>query len=609
MARELGALPHWDVTAIYPSIESDEWKHAVRELDLRLAEHEAALDRDGIGGKAARVEADDARLARTVEGFIVRTNWLAARLRTLDAYVSAHVTTNSFDARARQEASVLEARGVRLEAAELRFLSWSRGIEGRLDAIVAASPTLAAHRFALEETLRRSRHLMSEAEELLASDLAPAGGSAWERLHGVITSQIEVALDRGDGKPAEKLPMSKVRALAADPDADVRRRAYEAELAAWRLWREPIAAALNGVKGWASKVVSRRGYAAPIEPALEMNRMDRATLDALLGAMRDSFPAFRRYLKAKARALGKDRCSWHDIFAPVGKASKVWTWAAAEEFILARFATFSERLAAYAKRAFAERWIDAEPRTGKVGGGFCMGIPEAKASRILMNFDGTFDQVSTLAHELGHGYHNEVLKDIEPLRRRTPMTLAETASIFCETIAFNGALAEATDDAERLAILDTYLIGACQVVVDIYSRYLFETRVFERRAERELSADELGELMVAAEREAYGDALDDRLHPFMWAVKPHYYSADHAFYNYPYAFGLLFGLGLYAIYGKRGKAFVADYDSLLGSTGLGMAADLARRFGIDIRTRAFWEDGLGYVGGLIDRYERLVASL
>jgi len=362
------------------------------------------------------------------------------------------------------------------------------------------------------------------------------------------------------------------------------------------------------VKGWGTTLNSRRGYAEAIETALESSRIDRPTLDALLEAMRNSLPDFRRYLRAKARALGKERLAWWDIQAPLSRASRIWRYDEAADFIVSRFGSFSEQLAEYARRAFTEGWIDAEPRRGKVGGAFCMGLPEVKESRILANFDGTFDQVSTLAHELGHGYHNERLKDVESLRRSTPMTLAETASIFCETIVFNAALSEAPPE-EQLAIIETNLLGACQVVVDIYSRYLFETRVFERRAKSELSASEFCDLMRQAQVEAYGDGLDpEKLHPFMWAVKGHYYIPDLSFYNYPYAFGLLFGLGLYAIYRERGAAFVADYDALLSSTGLAKAADLASRFGIDIRSRAFWNGGLAEVKQLIDRYEALVAA-
>jgi pepF/M3 family oligoendopeptidase len=603
MDRDLGTLPHWDVSHVYPGLESPAFLSALSELDARIDEHEKALDRDGIGGLAPRIEAEDAALARALEGYVERANWIGLRLHTLGSYVHAFYATNTFDALAKRRTSEIEMRSVRADAAEVRFLSWARGLEGRLDSLCARSKTLARHRFFLEESLERARHLMSEKEELLAAALAPSGGSAWGRLQQTVTSQIEIPFEL-DGK-IERLPMSKIRALAADPSAEVRERAYRAEIEAWEKWKEPCAAALNGVKGWASTLNARRGYASAIEPSIESSRIDRATLDALLDAMRGALPDFRRYYRAKARILGKDRLAWWDIQAPVSKSTRLWKFEDAKRFIVSSFSTFSGRLAELALRAFEDRWIDAEPRRGKVGGGFCMGLPEVKESRILVNFDGTFDQVSTLSHELGHAFHNECLKDVEPLRRRTPMTLAETASIFCETIAFSAALESARPE-EALAILETNLLGAAQVVVDIYSRYLFETRVFERRLKSELAPSEFCDLMRGAQLEAYGDALDpEALHPYMWAVKPHYYAPDFAFYNYPYAFGLLFGLGLYAIHKERGEAFVPDYESLLASTGLGKAAELAARFAIDIRSRAFWDGGLAEIKRLIDRYEAL----
>jgi pepF/M3 family oligoendopeptidase len=605
MSRDVGTLPRWSVENVYPSLASKEYEAALAELDRRIDDHLAALDRDAIGGKDSKVAPDDATLARVVEGYIERANWLGTRLGTLDAYAHAFFSTNTKDELAKRRASELESRTVKLEGAEVRFLGWVKGLDGRLDALSARSDRLRAHRFFLEESLELSRHLMSEGEEMLASALSPSGGSAWRRLHQTITSQIEVPVETQPGK-TEMLPMSKVRALASDPDGELRRRAYEAELVAWEKWKEPCAAALNGVKGWAGTLLARRGYSAAIEPSIEQARIDRPTLDALLEAMRGSLPDFRRYLKAKARALGKPKLAFYDLFAPVSKSNKTWHWDDATTFVETSFRSFSDRLGAFARRSFDERWVDAEPRAGKLGGAFCMGVAEPKESRVLMNFDGTFDQVSTLAHELGHAYHNEVLKDVEPLRRRTPMTLAETASIFCETICFNAALAEAPPE-EQLAIIETNLLGVCQVVVDIYSRYLFETRVFERRTDAEIGTGELCDLMRAAQVEAYGDALDpQKLHPYMWAVKPHYYSPELGFYNYPYAFGLLFGLGLYAIFKERGAAFCPDYDALLGSTGLGKAADLAARFGIDIRTRRFWDGGLAEIRLLIDRYEKLV---
>jgi oligoendopeptidase F len=232
-----------------------------------------------------------------------------------------------------------------------------------------------------------------------------------------------------------------------------------------------------------------------------------------------------------------------------------------------------------------------------------MGL-QGDRSLVMLNFDGSFDAVQTLAHELGHAYHNVNLADRTPMQRALPMALAETASIFCETVVVANGLAQATD-SERLAILDTDLQGACQVVVDIHSRFLFERGVFERRVARTLSIGELNELMLDAQRAAYGEGLDpDALHPYMWAVKPHYYSTSY--YNWPYTFGLLFGIGLYACYQRDPSGFRGGYDDLLASTGLGSAAELAQRFGIDVRTMQFWQDSLDVLRGRIDEYVRLV---
>jgi oligoendopeptidase F len=262
----------------------------------------------------------------------------------------------------------------------------------------------------------------------------------------------------------------------------------------------------------------------------------------------------------------------------------------------------------FAEHAFASHWIDAEQRDGKRGGAFCMEVPGVGESRILSNFDGSLDSVTTLAHELGHAFHNDcaVKAHKTEIQKFTPMTLAETASIMNETILNHASLKKAKNDSERLAILESKLNGDSQVIVDIYSRYLFEKEVFERREKAELSADELCEIMEKAQLATYGDGLDKRyLQKWMWTWKPHYYSAGVSFYNYPYAFGLLFGTGLYAIYQKRGNDFVEDYVRLLASTGEASAADLAARFGIDIRQKKFWEDSLKIIGAQVDEYVKI----
>jgi oligoendopeptidase F len=403
-----------------------------------------------------------------------------------------------------------------------------------------------------------------------------------------------------------ELPMSAVRNLAYDADRGVRRRAFEAELAAWQAASVPIAAALNSIKGEANTLSTRRGWASPLDQALSSNNIDHQTLDAMLAAMREAFPEFRRYLRAKARLLDLPVLAWYDLFAPVGGDGDVWPFEDAVAFVSEHFGAFSPRLSALARRASSESWIDAEPRPGKEDGAFCVDL-RADESRVLLNYQPAFVHVSILAHELGHAYHNLNLAGRTMLQRATPMTLAETASIFCETIirhaAFGGAGLQG-----QLAILETSLQNACVVVVDIASRFLFEQQVFERRRRRELSVDELCAMMRDAQLATYGDALDaGTLHPFMWAAKSHYY--DATFYNYPYAFGLLFGLGLYAIYQRESEGFQERYDRLLASTGLGDAAQLAAEFGIDIQTPEFWRTSLGVITADIDRFEHLITAL
>jgi pepF/M3 family oligoendopeptidase len=447
---------------------------------------------------------------------------------------------------------------------------------------------------------------MSPAEEALAAELRPSGGGAWGKLHSTVTSQLSVTVALPDG-PRE-LPMSAVRNLAYDADREVRRQGYEAELAAWERAAVPLAAALNSIKGEVNTLSRKRGWESPLEATLFDAHIDRQTLDAMMTAARESFPDFRRYLRAKARALGLERLTWYDMFAPVASAGEGWSFARASEFVIEQFGAYSPRMREFAARAFGEHWIDAEPRDGKRDGAFCTSL-RGEESRVLANFTASYKSMSTLAHELGHGYHNLNLAQRTPLQRGTPMTLAETASIFCETIVQQAALQRAGEH-EQLEILEAALENSCQVVVDITSRFLFESAVFERRRQRELSIGEFNELMLDAQRQTYGDGLDEAvLHPYMWAVKGHYYSAGLSFYNVPYMFGLLFGLGLYARYQRDPEEFRRGYDDLLSSTGLADAATLAGRFGFDLRTPDFWRASLDIVRADVDRFERLVGAV
>jgi pepF/M3 family oligoendopeptidase len=599
-------LPHWDLSNVYPGLESDEFGHATSQIKVQLEDLDQYLAANEIT-KGGAVPQNPATLAETIAGYLDRMNAILRLGATLRAYVASFVSTDSYNNTARKVMSELEPLLVRIQRQQVLFHSWIGTVAERAELFQAAlaleGPT-KEHEFFVTEAAEQSRYLMSEAEEGLAAELSLSGMRAWGKLQGVVTSQLKVPFER-EGKVKE-LPITVLQNLRTDADENVRRRAHEAEVAAWESAREPLAACMNGVKGTVVTLNRRRGRTDALHEPIDQARIDRDTLDAMLGAMYDSFPMFRRYFGAKARLLGKETLAWWDLFAPVGKSEKRYRYTEARDFILANFSTFSDRLVSFTQRAFDQNWIDAEPRDGKRGGAFCMGVPGVDESRILCNFDGSLGQVSTLAHELGHAYHNECQVGKAILQRSTPMTLAETASIFNETIIVDALLAETTDPEEEVSILEEFLGGAAQVIVDIYSRYLFEKEVFERRAVAELSADDFCEIMVRAQKQTYGDGLDqDTLHPYMWAWKPHYYRSDLSFYNFPYAFGLLFGLGLYAVYQGRGDDFVLEYNELLRSTGEGTAADLAARFELDIRQRAFWEDSLKVIGQRIERYEEL----
>jgi pepF/M3 family oligoendopeptidase len=603
---DVGPLPQWDLSNVYPGLESREFSEAVAELKAKLDDMDAYLAQKEIGRGGVRPK-DSARLAEIIDGYVDGMNDLIRLFGTLEAYIHSFVSTDSYNTKAKRLESELEMLGVRLERQSVFFQGWMRSIAEDPEALPGALEHGGAakeHSFFLKETAEQSRYLMSEAEETLASELSLSGATAWAKLQGVVSSQVKVPFER-EGR-VEDLPITVLINLRNDPDEDVRRRAYEAELEAWERVREPLAACLNGVKGSVITLYRRRGRTDPLHETLDQARIDRETLETLLGVMRDSFPMFRRYWHSKAERLGKPTLAWWDLYAPVGRTERRYRWAEAREFVLGQFATFSERLAELARRAYDKRWIDAEPRDGKRGGAFCMRLLGVEESRVMCNFDGSLDQLAAIAHELGHAYHNETQKGKTPLQRRTPMTLAETASIMCETIVTDAALAQASSADEKLAILEAFLLNASQVIVDIYSRYLFETEVFQRREEAELSADDFCEMMVRAQRETYAEALDeDHLHRYMWTWKPHYYIPSLSFYNFPYAFGLLFGLGLYAIYQERGTDFLADYDALLRSTGEGTAADLAERFGIDLKEPAFWQGSMKTIEERIHRYVSL----
>lgn len=603
-------LPHWQLKSIFPGLESPEYraaKAALGEAALALARF---MDARGVRGSSpGNSEIGDSEV-EVCEDLLERLNAIYSQLADLNAYLTGFIATDAFDEAAQAERSSLQPLVSRLDALGKRATAWLGQLE--LAPLLARSEAARAHRFMLERARREAKHLMGDEAEALASALNESGGGAWARLHGDLISRSTALLALpGEEAPRERT-LSDLKSLQREADEAVREAALAAEFELLGRHEVAYAAALNGIKGQVNALCARRGWASALELSLFQNDIAAESLAAMQQAVRESFPEFRRYLRAKARRLGKRALGWSDLLAPVTQGDKTRIdWEAARRFVVESFESYSGELAAFARRAFASGWLDAPPRRGKRNGAFCMAVPGRKESRVLLNFGGSLDDAFTIAHELGHAYHNEQKYRFgrTVLQGATPMTLAETASIFCETIVTEAALAQAEGEA-KLGLLEQTLLSATQVVVDIHARFLFEQAVFETRKTRELSVRELRGLMLSAQAETYGEALAEReRHPLMWAHKGHYYSSQRSFYNYPYTFGYLLGLGLYAQYRLEPERFRARYDELLASTGLEDAATLARRFGIDIETPAFWREGLSVAREQAQAYERLVDEL
>ncbi len=578
----------WNLGSVYPSSESAAYR-ADKEVLVSLSATVLSLLKQAESGE---LEASD-WLPRALESL----NRLLDLSENLGSYVYAAWSVDTSNEAAQGEMDDLEERSLALKDVLVRFRSMLPGVKFE---------SLPDYRFWLDEQVFLSKRQMSPEEEALAADLQRCGGDAWDRLHSRLSSSLNRPWD-----DSEKT-VTQLRSLAFDADRNVRKRAWEEECAAWKGAEVSFAAALNGVKGTTVTLNTRRGWGSTLEKSLVQNRLSRTALDAMLGVMTESLPLFRRYFRAKAKMLGLPGLAWYDLFAPIKpgdtkSAGEIWSWERVSRFIPEMFDTLSIEMGDFARRAFSEGWIDASPRNGKVGGAYCTNLPLAGnggESRILCNFDGSFDSVSTVAHELGHAWHGEVMKNLPAINREYPMTLAETASIFSETLVFRAAL-DRSPESSKPGIIDTYLVGASQVIVDILSRFHFESALMRYRPDGELSPAELSEIMLDAQNRTYGDALEEsERHQWMWAVKGHYYSPDLAFYNFPYAFGQLFALGLYARFRKEGGDFAPRYRELLRLTGSADAVSVGKSAGFNIESPDFWHSGISTIKGFIEEFEK-----
>ena len=574
----MSTIPRWDLSPIYPALTSEQFTHDLKEV----------VSLSNILEK--KLEAPSCNIEEAVYSY----ERILDYLENLSAYCSCLLTTETGNPAYLKAVNQVEEEALVVQRLEVLFLNFLKDKEADVATLTQEGGSLAPYRYVLSELLEEQKHLMEPAMENLASDLARSGSDAFSRLQEAISSSA-TSEEGGESKTVVQL-----RNEAFHPERSVRKAAFEKELAIWKTHEVAFAAALNGVKGTTITLDKARGYESPLSRALKQSRIEGEVLSALITTLEKNLPMFRGYLKTKAKALKLESCAFYDLFAPVGTGGKTYTFSEARSFIIKQFSLFSEDMGRFAEKAFTNNWIDAEPRKGKVGGAYDTSFPLAQQSRILSNFDGSFNGLSTLAHELGHAYHDSVVLPKSNLLRSYPMTLAETASIFSEYVVFQGAISNCSSD-ERYTLIEHFLQDTTQVCVDILSRFYFESDLFEKRSEGELVADELSSLMLDAQKRSYGDGLSV-YHPYMWAAKGHYYSSDLSFYNYPYAFGQLFALGLYAQKQKDGSGFAAKYRCLLEKTGSSSAFDVAQVLGCDITSENFWQEGMDIIASYAQEF-------
>ena len=587
----------WSLKELYTGFDSKEFIEDFESLDSQIE--------DFSNWANENLENMD-NPKEKLEEYIKSSIELSKKFSRLMSFASL---TNSVEAKNEESLQYLDKLAVKyngLTKANVQFKKFIKNIDN-LDEIIGSSHLLKEHEFFLNEIKKASKYMLSEKEEILIAKMSNTGSRAWSNLQNMLASTLMVDIEI-DGEDVQ-LPLPVVRNMAYDKDPAIRKKAYEAEQKSYKKIEESSAASLNGIKGEVLTTSELRGFESPLEETLFNSRMDEKTLDAMLTAMKEFLPTFQKYFRKKAELLGHENgLPFYDIFAPMGEVNRSFTYEEAMKYIIENFRTFSDRLADYTQNAYDKNWLDIEPREGKRGGAFCSNLHVIGESRILSNFNGSFSNMTTLAHELGHGYHGFNLKDESVLNAGYPMPIAETASIFCETIVVNAALKEASDE-EALSILESSISDAAQVIVDIMSRYIFETELFERRKTHPLSVNEFKEIMLDAQKQAYGNGLDpDVLHPYMWINKTHYYSAGRNFYNFPYAFGLLFSKGLYAEYLKRGEAFVGEYDELLNATGKNNIKDVAMRMDIDVNNPEFFRNSLRLIEKDIEKFIELASK-
>ena len=577
----------WALDPIYKGLEDPAYEADMQAVEKLIAEFAKEVKEAGAAEECT-------------ERLLLLEEELVLKISKLGLYLSLRQSVEAENG----EVMAQDSRLMKMYSQLMPFTAAADKIFAKIediDGLAKTSEVVKEYTFLLKQAKEHAKYLLSDDVEEIISAMDMTGGSAWNQLQSFLTSTVKVDYEE------KVVTLSEIRNMAYDADQAVRKAAYEAELACYEKIQDSIAFALNNIKNQVTFLCHKRGYESPLAMTLKQSRMTKETLDAMLEAIKEYLPTFRKYLHKKAEMLGHENgLPFYELFAPLGKSDKKFSVEEARDYLVNCFKTFTQDMSDMMQEAFDNEWIDFFPRKGKRGGAFCAGVPGMKESRILTNYDGNFGAVSTLAHELGHAFHNRQTEDNRALNQDYSMPVAETASTFNETHLGHFALTTATPE-EKLALLENDLMEKTQCIVDIYSRFLFESAVFEQSQSKFLMADDLKALMLDAQRQAYGEGLDENfLHPYMWVCKGHYYSSGLSFYNFPYAFGNLFAVGLYNMFLEEGESFVPKYKAMLKATPTCTIEEAGAMMGVDLSDKKFWESSLALIAKDIEAFCTLI---
>lgn len=528
--------------------------------------------------------------ANTLHELLEQFQLITKALRQEGAFISCLQAQNTAD----KKASELQSRVTGLSAS---FQSSLTLFDEKLISFtedewstVLADDRISQLSFVLSERRQRAKEKLSKEEETLINALGVDGYHSWGQMYDLIVGTIQIPFEEnGEVKP---LSVGQAFNKFSSSDRTIRESVFENWEKAWGDNADILAKTLNHLAGFRLNVYKKRGWEDVLKEPLDINRMSKKTLDTMWEVITDYKQPFVQYLEKKASLLGLEKLSWYDLDAPIGESETKLSYQEGAEFILEHFAQFGEEKTKFAKIAFENRWIEAEDRAGKRPGGFHTYFPESAQSRIFMTYSGTPSNISTLAHELGHGFHTYAMRDLHPLNRNYAMNVAETASTFAELILADASVKNASSKEEKIALLEDKVQRSVALLMNIHARFLFETRFYEARKSGMISAEKLNELMLQAQKEAYGEGLEE-YHPLFWASKLHFFITGVPFYNFPYTFGYLFSLGIYSKALEEGKGYEEKYIALLKDTASMTVEELAKKhLNVDLTEREFWEDAV-----------------